>query len=105
MNEEFVGTMPVQERHRFDAEHLERYLRQHVTGFSGNLEVEQFKGGQSESHFQTDGRRQAVRIAPQATGQAAAICACSGPRVPRFHRAARQWCAVAKPTACAKTTP
>jgi len=44
MNEEFVGTMPVQERHRFDVVSLEGYLREHVAGFSGNLEVEQFKG-------------------------------------------------------------
>jgi len=43
--------MPVPERHRFDIANLERYLRDHVEGFPGNLEVEQFKGGQSNPTF------------------------------------------------------
>jgi aminoglycoside phosphotransferase (APT) family kinase protein len=51
MNEDYVGTMPVQERHRFDVAALERYIRGHVEGFSGSLEVEQFKGGQSNPTF------------------------------------------------------
>ena len=37
MTEDYVGTMPVQERHRFDVAALERYMRQHVAGFSGPL--------------------------------------------------------------------
>ena len=51
MNDQFVGTMPVQEKHRFDIANLERYLHTHVEGFSGSLEVEQFKGGQSNPTF------------------------------------------------------
>ena len=51
MSEDFSGTMPVQERHRFDTAALERYLRDHVAGFSGALGVEQFKGGQSNPTF------------------------------------------------------
>lgn len=51
MNDQFVGTMPVQEKHRFDIANLERYLREHVEGFSGSLTVEQFKGGQSNPTF------------------------------------------------------
>src|SRR5215831_13148921 len=47
VSEQFVGTMPVQERHRFDTGALERYLRERVEGFSGRLAIEQFKGGQS----------------------------------------------------------
>jgi len=42
MHDDFVGTMPVQERHSFDVPALERYLRGHVEGFPGSLEVEQF---------------------------------------------------------------
>ena len=66
MNEEFIGTMPVQERHRFDVAGLERYLRQHVAGFSGNLEVEQFKGGQSNPTFRltAGGKRYVLRRKP-----------------------------------------
>ncbi|MBI4292941.1 MAG: phosphotransferase [Betaproteobacteria bacterium] len=51
MTEPFVGTMPVQERHRFDEAALERYLREHVPGFPGSLTVEQFKGGQSNPTY------------------------------------------------------
>ncbi|MEX0960271.1 MAG: phosphotransferase [Burkholderiales bacterium] len=51
MHEQFIGTMPVQERHRFDVAALERYMRATVEGFSGPLEVEQFKGGQSNPTF------------------------------------------------------
>src|SRR4026207_2008465 len=63
MHDDFSGTVPgpgrprvgyatpVPERHRFDIANLERYLRDHVEGFPGNLEVEQFKGGQSNPTF------------------------------------------------------
>jgi len=51
MHDDFIGTMPVTERHRFDIASLERYLRAHMAGFSGRLEVEQFKGGQSNPTF------------------------------------------------------
>jgi aminoglycoside phosphotransferase (APT) family kinase protein len=51
MNDQFIGTMPIQEKHRFDIANLERYLLTHVEGFSGSLVVEQFKGGQSNPTF------------------------------------------------------
>jgi aminoglycoside phosphotransferase (APT) family kinase protein len=61
VNEDFVGTMPVQERHRFDARALEEYLRGRIEGFSGALAVEQFKGGQSNPTFRlTAGERRYV---------------------------------------------
>ena len=49
--EEFQGTRPVADTQRFDTTNLERYMREHVAGFSGPLEVEQFKGGQSNPTF------------------------------------------------------
>jgi aminoglycoside phosphotransferase (APT) family kinase protein len=66
MHEEFIGTMPVQERHRFDVASLERYMRAHVEGFSGSLEVEQFRGGQSNPTFMlgAGGRRYVLRRKP-----------------------------------------
>jgi aminoglycoside phosphotransferase (APT) family kinase protein len=66
MHEEFVGTAPVQERHRFDTESLARYMREHVPGFSGTLEVEQFKGGQSNPTFRLSagGKRYVLRRKP-----------------------------------------
>jgi aminoglycoside phosphotransferase (APT) family kinase protein len=51
MTENFLGTMPVQEKHRFDHAKLQAYLEQNVEGFRGPLEVEQFKGGQSNPTF------------------------------------------------------
>jgi aminoglycoside phosphotransferase (APT) family kinase protein len=61
MSEQFVGTMPVQEKHRFDVGALERYMREHVEGFSGTLTVEQFRGGQSNPTYRlTAGDRRYV---------------------------------------------
>ena len=61
MQEDFVGTMPVQDKHRFDEVALERYLAAHVAGFTGPLSVSQFKGGQSNPTFLlTGGGRQYV---------------------------------------------
>ncbi len=66
MHDDFIGTMPVPERHRFDVARLERYLREHVEGFSGTLEVEQFKGGQSNPTFmlKAGGKRYVLRRKP-----------------------------------------
>lgn len=66
MQEDFIGTMPVPERHRFDVASLERYLREHVEDFSGKLEVEQFKGGQSNPTFllKAGDRRYVLRRKP-----------------------------------------
>ena len=50
-SEQFVGTMPVQERHRFDVAALEAWLVQHMPGFAGPLQVEQIKGGQSNPTY------------------------------------------------------
>ena len=51
MHEQFAGTMPVQEKHRFDVERLTQYMLGHVDGFSPPVEVEQFRGGQSNPTF------------------------------------------------------
>ena len=45
------STIPVQERHRFDAAALEAWLAAHVGGFRGPLTAEQFKGGQSNPTY------------------------------------------------------
>ncbi len=66
MSEHFVGTMPVQERHRFDIGTLERYLRERIEGFSGQLSVEQFRGGQSNPTYRllAGGRHYVLRAKP-----------------------------------------
>lgn len=55
MFEEFMGTMAVNDRQKFDIAALAEYMRQHVEGFdassSDSLIVEQFKGGQSNPTF------------------------------------------------------
>jgi aminoglycoside phosphotransferase (APT) family kinase protein len=48
---DFTGTMPVQEKHAIDASRLHTYLRQHVEGYTGELTIEQFKGGQSNPTY------------------------------------------------------
>ena len=52
MSQAFTGTTEVREKHRFDVDALQRYMQQHVEGFSGTLDVSQFKGGQSNPTYQ-----------------------------------------------------
>jgi len=66
MQEGFVGTMPVQEKHRFDTERLAQYLGANVPGFAGPLQVLQFRGGQSNPTFLlvTPSKRYVLRRKP-----------------------------------------
>jgi aminoglycoside phosphotransferase (APT) family kinase protein len=61
MFEEFIGTKPVEERHRIDRAALEVFLGFHIR------EIEQFKGGQSNPTYRltaADGRRYVLRRKP-----------------------------------------
>jgi aminoglycoside phosphotransferase (APT) family kinase protein len=51
MYEEFMGTKPVAERQKVDLGALSDYMHTHVDGFTGDLQIEQFKGGQSNPTF------------------------------------------------------
>lgn len=51
MYEEFEGTKPVSDRMKVDLDALGAYLRDQVPGFCGDLQIEQFKGGQSNPTF------------------------------------------------------
>ena len=64
--DKFTGTKPVAERHAFDTEALARHLRAHLPGFEGPLQVEQFKGGQSNPTFllRTPGLSYVMRTKP-----------------------------------------
>ena len=66
MFDQFVGTKPVEERHRFDVARLEAYLHDAIEGFRGPLTVEQFKGGQSNPTYRLSagGRQYALRRKP-----------------------------------------
>jgi len=66
MSEQFTGVKPVEERHRIDAGRLEDFLRNHVDGFRGPLQIEQFKGGQSNPTYRiaAGGKRYALRKKP-----------------------------------------
>jgi aminoglycoside phosphotransferase (APT) family kinase protein len=66
MYEEFMGTMPVSERQQFDLHALQEYMREHVDGYSGQLAIEQFKGGQSNPTFKltADGECYVLRTKP-----------------------------------------
>ncbi|MGB1562610.1 MAG: phosphotransferase [Sinimarinibacterium flocculans] len=61
-----MSTIPVQDKHRFDEAALARYLQQHVEGYSGELRVEQFKGGQSNPTYKltAGGRSYVLRRKP-----------------------------------------
>src|SRR5687767_453378 len=61
MFEQFIGTKPVEERHRIDIAALERFLGFRIS------QVEQFKGGQSNPTYRitaADGRRFVLRRKP-----------------------------------------
>ncbi|GIZ51147.1 phosphotransferase family protein [Noviherbaspirillum aridicola] len=66
MFEEFMGTRPVSERQKFDLGAMQAYMRQHVEGFSGELDVEQFNGGQSNPTFKltAGGKSYVLRTKP-----------------------------------------
>jgi aminoglycoside phosphotransferase (APT) family kinase protein len=67
MFEDFMGTRPVLERQKFDAGAMQDYMRRNVEGFSGEISVEQFKGGQSNPTFKltaSNGRRYVLRTKP-----------------------------------------
>jgi aminoglycoside phosphotransferase (APT) family kinase protein len=65
-SQDFTGTMPVIERHRFETGRLAEWMAQHVEGFRGTLEVEQFRGGQSNPTFRltAGGKRYVLRRKP-----------------------------------------
>ena len=53
---DYIGTMAVQEKHRFDERSLERFMAARVEGFVAPVRAEQFKGGQSNPTYRlTDG--------------------------------------------------
>ena len=66
MNDDASATTAPQERHRIDANALERYLRDRIEGLRGPLTVEQFRGGQSNPTFLlgTGSRRYVLRAKP-----------------------------------------
>jgi aminoglycoside phosphotransferase (APT) family kinase protein len=47
----YASTVPVMERHRFDEASLDRYLRSHLAGYRGGLQVRQFDSGHSNPTF------------------------------------------------------
>ena len=67
--ERFAGTRPVAPQHAFDIARLAAYMREHVEGFSGELQVEQFKGGQSNPTFllSAGGKQYVMRRKPPGT--------------------------------------
>lgn len=47
----FVGTRAVSDQHAFDTDALTGWMKQHVDGFEGPVQVEMFKGGQSNPTY------------------------------------------------------
>ena len=64
--EDFVGTKPVPERHRIDAERLAAYLSERIPGFRAPVAIEQFRGGQSNPTYRLTaaGSRYVLRRKP-----------------------------------------
>jgi aminoglycoside phosphotransferase (APT) family kinase protein len=66
MTDMIAQTAEVREAHRFDVGALARYMRDHVEGFSGPLDVRQFRGGQSNPtyYLAAGGREYVLRRKP-----------------------------------------
>ena len=66
VDEQNSGIKEIAQQHRFDGQRLERYLGDQLPGFSGPLQVEQFKGGQSNPTYKlsTPGRTYVMRAKP-----------------------------------------
>ena len=64
--EDFTGTRAVADQHTFDVPALERWLLARLPGFAGPLQVEMFKGGQSNPTYKllTPGRAYVMRAKP-----------------------------------------
>jgi aminoglycoside phosphotransferase (APT) family kinase protein len=64
--DQYTGTRPVAEHHAFDVAALADWLSSRVDGFAGPLQVEQFKGGQSNPTFKlsTPGATYVMRSKP-----------------------------------------
>ena len=62
----FQGTTPVREAHRFDESRLAHWMSAHVAAYAGPLNVEQFKGGQSNPTYKlrTPGKDYVLRRKP-----------------------------------------
>lgn len=75
MFEDFMGTMPVNERHQFKHGALADYMRQYVPDFVAksidSFQVEQFKGGQSNPTFKicAGNQRYVMRAKPGPTAK------------------------------------
>ncbi|BBD99745.1 phosphotransferase family protein [Sphingobium amiense] len=61
-----AGTIPVREAHRFDEGELARWMASHVADFAGPMQVEQFRGGQSNPTYKltTPARTYVLRRKP-----------------------------------------
>jgi aminoglycoside phosphotransferase (APT) family kinase protein len=63
------GTTAVRDAHRFDPAPLARWMEANIPGFKGPLDVEQFKGGQSNPTYKlvTPGQAYVLRRKPPGT--------------------------------------
>jgi aminoglycoside phosphotransferase (APT) family kinase protein len=62
----FVGTQSVSAKHAFDLVALDAWLQRNLTGYAGPLQVEMFKGGQSNPTYKLDtpGKSYVMRAKP-----------------------------------------
>jgi aminoglycoside phosphotransferase (APT) family kinase protein len=66
MSNAHTGTRPITEKDGLDTVSLAAWMKAHVAGFSGDLQVEKFKGGQSNPTFMLSagGRKYVMRRKP-----------------------------------------
>ena len=72
----YANTVPVMERHRFDAGSLDRYLHAHLDNYRGGLEVRQFDSGHSNPTFFVSAEMKHPRHAADSSGGETPVGAC-----------------------------
>ena len=67
--DENTGTMEVLERHQFDVAKLKEYMHENVDGFEGEIEIEEFKGGQSNPTYKVISPKQSYVLRRKPPGK------------------------------------
>ena len=64
LESQFAGTQDVLEKHRINVGNLQDYMSRHVDGFSGDIKLSQFKGGQSNPTYRIDAANHQANCCP-----------------------------------------
>ena len=68
-NDENTGTMEVLQKHSIDTSALQKFMEKNVSGFQGDIKIEEFKGGQSNPTYKITSASQAYVLRRKPPGK------------------------------------